>query len=211
MNFEILTGIKHLSKHDKVLSTLIKNYGICNLQPHKKYFNSLLRSIVGQQLSVTAANAISKKFFRYFDNKPKPENIIAVPHEDLRKLGLSNAKAKYVKDLSQKIINKEINLKTIGLKTNDEIIVELTKVKGIGVWTVHMFLIFTLARLDVLPYSDLGVQKGIMLNYGLKKLPDEKKIFKIAKQNNWHPYSSIVSLYLWQSLDNKPFDNHSES
>lgn len=110
-----------------------------------------------------------------------------------------------MKDLSQKILNKEISLKKIGLKSDDDIINELTKVKGIGVWTVHMFLIFTLGRINVLPYSDLGIRKGVMLNYGLKKLPDEKKILKMAKDNNWHPYCSIVSLYLWQSLDNKPF------
>lgn len=205
MNLEILNGIEHLSKHDKVLSTLIKNYGICNLQPRRQYFNLLCRSIVGQQLSVTAADAIAKKFFAFYKNNPRPENIIATPHENLRALGLSNAKAKYVKDLSQKILDKEISLKKIGLKSDDDIINELTKVKGIGVWTVHMFLIFTLGRINVLPYSDLGIRKGVMLNYGLKKLPDEKKILKMAKDNNWHPYCSIVSLYLWQSLDNKPF------
>lgn len=205
MKFEILNGIEHLSKHDKVLSTLIKNYGICNLQPHKKYYNLLLRSIVGQQLSVTAADAIADRFFNYFNHKPKPENILKTPHEELRALGLSNAKVKYVKDLSQKIIDGEVKLKDFTSKTDEEIISELTVVKGIGVWTVHMFLIFTLARLNVLPYSDLGIRKGVMLNYGLKKLPDERKIFKIAKENNWNPYCSIVSLYLWQSLDNKPF------
>jgi len=205
MKFEILNGIKHLSKHDKVLSTLIKNYGICNLQPHKKYYNLLLRSIVGQQLSVTAADAIADRFFNYFNHKPKPENILKTPHEELRALGLSNAKVKYVKDLSQKILDGEVKLKNFSSKTDEEIISELTVVKGIGVWTVHMFLIFTLGRLNVLPYSDLGIRKGVMLNYGLKKLPDERKIFKIAKENNWNPYCSIVSLYLWQSLDNKPF------
>ena len=206
INSEILKGLSHLSKHDKVLSTLIKNYGICNLKPQKSYFNLLLRSIIGQQLSVTAANAIGKKFFNFYNGKPLPEMILSTPHEELRKLGLSNAKAKYVKDLSQKIINKEISLYKIAAKSDEDIIAELTKVKGIGVWTVHMFLIFTLGRLNILPYSDLGIRKGVMINYGLKKLPDDKKIAKVARDNNWHPYCSIVSLYLWQSLDNKPFD-----
>ena len=205
MKFEILKGIEHLSKQDKVLSTLIKNYGICNLQPHKKYYNLLLRSIVGQQLSVIAAESIAKKFFKYFTGKPTPEEIIKTPHDKLRSLGLSNAKVKYVKDLSQKILDGEIKLIGFTSKTDEEIIEDLTKVKGIGVWTVHMFLIFTLGRMNVLPYSDLGIRKGVMLNYGLKKLPDEKKLFKIAKINNWHPYCSIASIYLWQSLDNKPF------
>jgi DNA-3-methyladenine glycosylase II len=144
MKLEILKGIKHLSKHDKVLSTLIKNYGICNLRPRKKYFNLLLSSIIGQQLSVTAADSICKKFLLFFNNNPTPEYVLRVSHEELRQLGLSNAKAKYVKDLSQKIIDKEINLKNIGSRSDEEIMMELTKVKGIGVWTVHMFLIFTL-------------------------------------------------------------------
>ena len=205
MNSEILKGLKHLSKHDKVLSTLIKNYGICNLRPRRKYFNLLLKSIVGQQLSVTAANSIWQKFSAFYKGNPRPELVFNTPHETLRSLGLSNAKARYVKDLSQKLIDGEINLKNISSKTDEEITEELTKVKGIGIWTVHMFLIFTLGRLNILPHSDLGIRKGVMINYGLKKLPDEKKINKIAKINNWHPYCSVVSLYMWQSLDNVPF------
>jgi len=199
---KIAEAIKHLSKSDNTLSTLIKKIGTCNLQPRRKYFNLLIRSIVGQQLSVTAASAISKKFFNYFDGKPTPEKIINTSNKLLRSLGLSNAKVKYVKDLSQKIITREINLKNISRLTDEQIIEELTKVKGIGVWTVHMFLIFTLGRFNVLPFSDLGIRKAVMLNYGLKKMPNEAKIIKIAKENNWHPYCSVASLYLWESLDN---------
>lgn len=200
-NDQISTALDHLSKHDKVLSTLIKIIGTCNLQPHKKYFNLLLRSIVGQQLSVKAADSIYKKFYSLFNSDPTPEQIVKIEHTVLRSAGLSNAKVKYVKDLSQKIIDGEVNLKGLSTKPDSEIIAELTKVKGIGIWTVHMFLIFTLGRLDVLPYSDLGIRKGVMLNYGLRKLPDEKKLKKFAKEKNWHPYCSIVSLYMWKSLD----------
>lgn len=201
INDQITIALAHLSKHDKVLSTLIKIIGTCNLQPRKKYFNLLLRSIVGQQLSVKAADSIGKKFLSYYNNEPTPEAIINTRHEDLRALGLSNAKARYVKDLSQKIIDGIINLKKISSKNDDEVIAELTRVKGIGIWTVHMFLIFTLGRMNVLPYSDLGIRKAVMLNYGLRKLPDEKKILKLAEKNNWHPYCSVVSLYMWKSLD----------
>ncbi len=201
INDQITIALTHLSKHDKVLSTLIKIIGTCNLQPHKKYFNLLLRSIVGQQLSVKAADSIGRKFLSYYNDEPTPEAIINTQHEDLRALGLSNAKARYVKDLSQKIMDGIVNLQGLSVKNDDEIITELTRVKGIGVWTVHMFLIFTLGRMNVLPYSDLGIRKAVMLNYGLRKLPDEKKILKLAKKNNWHPYCSIVSLYMWKSLD----------
>lgn len=165
----------HLSTKDKVLKRLIKNTGNCQLNPSDDYFNSLLHAIIGQQLSVTAANAIIKKFIRYVNYKPTPLKIIRLKHEELRSLGLSNAKARYIKDLASKIRSKEISLNGITEKSNEKIMDELTKVKGIGVWTVHMFLIFTLGRLDVLPTGDLGIKKSIMVNYGLRKLPSEQK------------------------------------
>ncbi len=201
-NAEIKRAIKHLSKHDNTLSTIIKNIGIINLTPHKKYFNALLNAIIGQQLSMYAADKIASRFMALFNNNPLPEQILKAKDASLRAVGLSNAKVKYVKDLSKKILSCEINLKGLSKKSDGEIISELTKVKGIGVWTSHMFLIFTFGRLNVLPYSDLGIRKAIMLNYCLKKLPDEKKIKSISKKNNWNPYCSIVSIYLWRSLDN---------
>jgi len=203
-NAEIKRAIKHLSQHDYTLSTIIKNIGIINLTTHRKYFNALLDAIIGQQLSVSAADKISSRFFDLFDKDPLPEQILEISDIALRSVGLSNAKVKYVKDLSRKIISLEINLSGFSKLSDDEIIQKLTVVKGIGVWTSHMFLIFTLGRLNVLPYSDLGIRKAIMLNYRLRKLPDEKKIRFIAKKYNWNPYCSIVSRYLWKSLDNSP-------
>jgi DNA-3-methyladenine glycosylase II len=200
---EITGAIEHLSKHDKVLSTIIKNIGIINLTQHKKYYNLLLGSIISQQLSTYAAASIHKRFMNFYKNNPRPEFILKTDDSALRLLGLSNAKVKYVKDLSVKILSGELKLKGFAKKSDDEIIAELTKVKGIGVWTSHMFLMFTLGRLNVLPFGDLGIRKSIMVNYRLKKMPDEKKIRLIAKQNNWHPYCSIASLYLWRSLDTK--------
>src|SRR3989339_1106006 len=201
-NAEIKRAIKHLSQHDYTLSTIIKNIGIINLTPHRQYFNSLLDAIIGQQLSVSAADKISLRFFNLFDKKPLPEQVLETSDNILRSVGLSNAKVKYVKDLSWKITTKEIHLNKLIKMPDNEIIAELTKVKGIGVWTSHMFLIFTLGRLNVLPFSDLGIRKAVMLNYRLRKLPDEKKIRSIAKKYNWDPYCSVVSRYLWKSLDN---------
>lgn len=201
-NAEIKRAIKHLSKHDNTLSTIIKNIGIINLTPHKKYFNALLDAIIGQQLSTYAADKIASRFMNLFNDNPLPEHILKAKETSLRAVGLSNAKVKYVKDLAKKILSHEVNLKGLSKKSDEEIILELIKVKGIGVWTSHMFLIFTLGRLNVLPYSDLGIRKAVMLNYNLKKLPDEKKIKSISKKNNWNPYCSIVSIYLWKSLNN---------
>lgn len=203
IQIDINTALIHLKKNDNVLSSLIKKFGTCNLQPHSQYFNSLLRAIIGQQLSVKAAASIYNRFIKYFNHKPKPEDILYAEDGLLRGFGLSNSKVKYVKDLSRRIINKEINISRFSNRSDELIIDDLIKVNGIGIWTVQMFLIFTLGRQDVLPVTDLGIRKAIMLNYGLKKLPDEKKIRKLASQKNWHPYCSIASLYLWKSLDNK--------
>jgi DNA-3-methyladenine glycosylase II len=200
---EINSAIAHLKKNDAVLSSLIIKFGRCNLQPHNQYFNSLLRSIIGQQLSVKAAGSIYNRFIHYFNHKPKPEEIIYSDDTLLRGFGLSRSKVKYVKDLSHKIINREIKIRNFSARSDEEIIRSLTNVKGIGIWTAQMFLIFTLGRPDVLPVTDLGIRKAVMINYRLKKMPDERKIIKLAKEKNWHPYCSIVSLYLWKSLDSK--------
>lgn len=200
---EFEKGIKHLCKHDKILRDIIKNYGIRNLRSHRKYFNLLLEAIIGQQLSTKAADAIQKRFMDHFNNQPTPELILATDNTLLRSLGLSNAKVSYVKDLSQKVLSKEVKLAGFSRKTDEEVIAELTKVKGIGIWSSHMFLMFTLGRPNILPTGDLGIRKAVMLNYRLKKMPTEKKVEQVAKKNTWHPYCSIASLYMWCSLDGK--------
>jgi DNA-3-methyladenine glycosylase II len=200
---ELNKACRHLSKHDQILKPIIKKYGYCNLQPKNKYFNALIESIISQQLSGASANAIINKFKAQFNGKITPEKVLNTSIEKLRAIGLSNAKANYIIDLSDKVYSKTISFRGIKNKSNEEIIELLTQVKGIGIWTVHMFLIFTLGRLNVLPVGDLGIRKGIMLNYGLKKLPDEKTMLKIAANNKWHPYEAIASWYMWKSLDNR--------
>lgn len=196
-------ALEHLSKKDKTLSRIIKNNGICNLTPRKDFFNSLLEAITGQQLSVKAADAIITRFYAHFGKNPHPKDILTESHDLMRQLGLSNAKVKYVKDLSEKLLNNEISLDGIEKKTNEEVIRELIQVKGIGKWTVDMFLIFTLGREDVLPTGDLGLKKAIAINYKLKEMPTEEEVAKISKKKGWAPYNSVASLYLWKSLDNK--------
>ncbi|QQS36518.1 MAG: DNA-3-methyladenine glycosylase 2 family protein [Ignavibacteriales bacterium] len=200
---EIENGTRHIYKNDPALAAIIDAAGVCTIRKKKDFYHAMLRSIIGQQLSVKAGDAIEKKFFTFFKNDPSPEHILEATDLQLRNLGMSWAKAKYVKDLSQKIVDGEIHFRGLDKKTDQQIIEELTKVKGVGVWTVHMFLIFTLCRLDILPVSDLGIRKGIQKLYRLKKLPDEKKMIKISRTNNWSPYNSIASWYLWKSLDLK--------
>ncbi|MGE5399539.1 MAG: DNA-3-methyladenine glycosylase family protein [Ignavibacteriales bacterium] len=202
-NSDMEKGILHLSVNDKRLAAIIKKAGSCTLKAHKNYYYSLLESIIGQQLSVRVAEAICKRFMTCFKGDPRPEDILASDDAILRQLGLSNAKVKYVKDLSQKLLDKEISLKNIDKKSDEEIISELTRVKGIGQWTAHMFLIFTLCRPNVLPVGDLGIKRAVMLNYGLDDMPDEQIVREIAGSNNWHPYSTLASWYLWKSLEFK--------
>ena len=197
----IENGILHIYNNDKRLAEVIDKVGKCKIKPRKNHYYSFLRSIIGQQLSVKVADVIANRFWDFFENEPTPEKIMAAEIESLRKLGMSYAKINYVKDLSEKILNKEIHFKNLNKMTEEQIISEYTKVKGIGVWTVHMFLIFTLARLNVLPVADLGLKRAVMIIYNLRKLPDEKKMFLISKKNNWAPYNSIASWYLWRSLE----------
>ena len=198
---QIVKGIKHIYNNDVKIAKIIDVAGKCDLKPHNNYYYSLIKAIVGQQLSVKAASSINKKFFLFFNGKPSTKKILNEEDQALRNLGLSWAKVKYVKDLSQKIINRKISFRNINKKSNEDIISELTMVKGIGIWTVHMFLIFTLGRLNVLPINDLGLKNAIKNIYSLRKIPNETKIKRIAKKNGWEPYPTIASWYLWKSLD----------
>jgi len=200
-SLEIRNGINHLNKTDPVLGRIISQSHPCDIKRRKNYYLALVRSIISQQLSVKAAASIYTRFDAHFGEKVAPEEVAATPVEILRAFGLSSAKVTYVKDLSEKIISNELSFKNFSRKSDDEIISELTKVKGIGVWTAHMFLIFTMGRLDVLPVGDLGIKNAIRKNYRLKKLPDESKVAAISAKRNWKPYQSIASWYLWMSLE----------
>lgn len=198
---EIEKGIKHLKTYDSKMKKIIESCEPFNLKPRKDFFPALLRAIVGQQLSMSAAASIWKKFHAFFEGAPHPDKILNTPHEQLRLLGLSNSKAKFVKDLSQKILEKKVHPAKHSSMSDEEIIAELTQVKGIGEWTAHMYLMFTHVRLDVLPTKDLGIKKGIQKIYGLRSLPDERKIQIISKKNNWKPYNTIACWYVWRSLE----------
>lgn len=200
---EIENGVNHIYTMDKRLAAIIDVAGPCTIRRRKNYYHTLLGSIVGQQLSTLAAAVIRERFFGYFNHNPLPEDILATPDSKLRGFGLSWAKIRYVKDLSDKMMKGEIHFRGLSKMSDDEIIAEFTKVKGIGEWTTHMFLIFTLGRLNVLPTGDLGVKKAAKLNYNLRKLPDERRLFKLSKDNNWAPYNSIAAWYLWKSIDMK--------
>jgi len=195
----------HLSRHDPVLKPVIARAGLASLKPHTNYYGALGSSIVSQQLSVKVADVIEGRFLELFGGKfPTPEEILSVDVEQLRAIGFSYAKGRYVHDLAEHIIDGRVTFDKIPQQTNEEIIAELTDVKGIGEWTVHMFLIFCVGRLDVLPTGDLGIKNGIRALYDFEDVPTPSQMIELAKNNHWAPYESVASWYVWHSLDNKP-------
>lgn len=193
---------QHLLSVDKNLAEIINSVGVCDIVPHSNYFQALARSVIGQQLSVKAAATIRQRFEALGRNGfPLPNEVVTLSNERLREVGLSGAKATYIKDLASHIANGHLDLDRLPELPNEEIVVELTDVKGIGEWTAHMFLIFCLGRLDVLPTGDLGVRKGMQILYDLKELPSPSRMWAIAERHGWTGYESIASWYLWRSLD----------
>lgn len=186
---------------DPRFTPLIKKYGKPDLKRGTNLFQALVRSIIHQQVSGKAAESILAKFRSLFPGKkfPTPEEVLAMPMEKLRSAGLSGQKATYVKDLAEKFSNKTIKQRALQTMGNDEVIAHLTQIKGVGVWTVHMLLLFTMNRPDVLPVGDLGIKKGFQILYRLKTLPDEKTMRKLAQP--WLAHASVASWYLWRLAD----------
>jgi DNA-3-methyladenine glycosylase II len=195
----------YLSAKDKKLARVIAASGPCRLKPHTDHYGELVGSIVGQQLSAKAAGTIWRRVLDLFGGKmPSPQQLIEVDPEKIRVAGVSYPKIAYMKDLAQHIIDGRLDLEHVSTMPNEQLIEQLTAVKGIGEWSAHMFMIFGLGRLDVLPIGDLGIRKAIMNLYKLKQLPDPPAIVTISNKNKWHPYESVAAWYLWQSLDNNP-------
>jgi DNA-3-methyladenine glycosylase II len=198
-------ALQHLAANDPVLARLIRSYPAPGFEKHTNYYQELVDSIISQQLSVHAARAIEGRFKDLFGGRfPSPEEILTKDVEELRAIGFSRPKARYVQDLAQKILDGEVRFDTIDELSNDEIIAELTQVKGIGEWTVHMFLMFCMGRRDVLPVGDLGIRNAATKLYGFETVASPDDVRRIALKNNWRPYESVASWYLWQSLDNVP-------
>ena len=199
MNHNI--ALRHLSHADKRMEKLIDKFGPPNFNLMNNYYESLVRSIVYQQLSGKAASIIYERFLDLFvfDIYPEPKNVLAVSIETLRSSGLSYQKANYIRDLSEKWQDGTMNLTDIDSMTDEEISSELIKVKGIGQWTADMFLMFTLGRPDVFPFGDLGIQKGFMVLTNMNRLPVQKEMERKTKK--WQPYRTVAAWYLWKLVD----------
>jgi DNA-3-methyladenine glycosylase II len=193
-------GANHISRVDPKLRQLVKKHGPIEFTTGDDPFESLVEAIISQQLNGRAARMIFGKLkaLLHTDIIDAP-SLHKVSASRLRKVGVSPQKIRYLRDLSSRVVRGKLNLENLKNMPDDEVIQILDEVKGIGPWTAHMFLLFTLGRPDVLPVDDLGIQTSIRNVYSLRQLPDGKRIQKIAK--NWHPYCSVASLYLWHSKD----------
>ena len=202
----LLIASKYLAGVDPILVPIIAQAGIPTIVPHKNYYPALVESIVSQQLSVKAAATILKRFLALFpgDTFPTPSDILGKDIEAFRSAGLSRQKGTYIQDLAVKVIEGTVQFDHLDSLTNDQVIKELTQIKGVGIWTVHMFLMFCMGRMNVLPTGDLGIKNGIFSLYRLDAKPTPEEIEAIAVKNNWHPYETVASWYIWHSLDNKP-------
>lgn len=195
-------ALNHLKKADPVLASIIDRVGPCKIQYREPVFHNLVRSIVYQQLHGKAAATIFGRLMAAAKTDPlAPESILRLRPARMRSLGLSGQKMKYIRELSRLTRDGEIDFERCATLKDDEVIQHLTRCNGIGVWTVHMFLIFALRRPDVLPTGDLGIRAAIKKAYGLADLPKPDQMHKIAAA--WRPYSSVASWYLWRSLDNQ--------
>ena len=198
------TAIAHLREADPVMGELMARSGPCTLEPGSTdAFLTLCQSIISQQLSSRAASTIIERLEALFDfGLPTPDGILALPDETLRGLGLSRQKQASLRDLSLKTIEGSLQLGELSMLSDEEVTRQLTQVKGIGVWTAEMFLIFFLGRLDVFPVGDLGIRKAIQRLYGYKKMPAVVTMHRHARK--WAPYRTIGSWYLWHSYDGVP-------
>jgi len=194
-------AINHLRKSDAVMRGIIERVGPFRMEFGPPEFHSLAESILYQQLNGKAAATIFERFSRLAGDPLTPEGILKLSDEQLRSVGLSKQKSAYLKDLAAKTAAGLLDFSRLQSLSDEEVIQHLTQVKGIGVWTAHMFLMFSLRRPDVLPTGDYGVQMAIKKHYKKRKLPKPREMERIAKA--WAPYRSVACWYLWRSLDIK--------
>lgn len=195
-------AVTHLRRADPRLAPIIDRAGPCPLRPRKDRFSTLVRAIIGQQISSKAAASIDARLRASAGDPHTPAGLLAVGEPVIRAAGLSGVKAAYVLDLARAVNEGRLPLQRIGALSDDAIIERLTAVRGVGRWTAEMFLIFALNRPDVLPVHDLGIKVGMRNHFGLPDLPKPKQCEELAEP--WRPFRSIAMWYLWRSLDNKP-------
>jgi DNA-3-methyladenine glycosylase II len=201
-------AVAALSEADPVMARLIEEHGAVVRRDLKRErpgdaYGALLRAIVGQQLSTKAAATIYGRMLELFDgHAPTPKQLLKADPEAIRAAGLSGPKIAYLRDLAQHVEEGTLELERLPELPDEQVTAQLTAIKGLGPWTADMFLMFHLGRPDILPVGDQGIRRAVQVEYGLRKLPDPKRLEKLARP--WRPYRTLACLYLWSSLDNTP-------
>jgi|TARA_B100001540_G_scaffold5716_1_gene5051 putative serine/threonine protein kinase len=186
-----------LLRSDKKIGPLIKRIGPCSMRITKNPFQTLVEAIIYQQLSEASATAITKRFLKLYKKFPTPKQILNTSDKKLKDSGISGTKINYIKGLAKQVIQKEIDFRKISKLSDEQVVEELTKIKGIGNWTAQIYLMFCLQKTDILPVGDLGIQKGVRDLFSLKELPDPKTLEKFSAR--WKPNRSIACWYIWKS------------
>jgi DNA-3-methyladenine glycosylase II len=201
-------AIAALREADPVIARLIDEHATLVRRDLKREragdaYGALLRSIVGQQLSTRAASTIYGRLIDIFGgHAPTPKQLLAADPEEIRSAGLSRPKVAYLRDLAQHVEDGTLELERLPELPDEEVTAQLTAIKGLGPWTADMFLMFHLRRPDILPVGDLGIRRAVQVEYRMRKLPEAKRLEKVARP--WRPYRTLACLFLWSSLDNAP-------
>jgi 3-methyladenine DNA glycosylase/8-oxoguanine DNA glycosylase len=194
-------AISHLKECDPILRAIIERVGPFRMEYGPPEFHSLAEAIIYQQLNGKAAVVIFKRFAALAGEPLTPAGILKLTNEQMRSVGLSKQKSSYLRDMAERAMSRQLDFSRLHEMSDEEVIKHLTQVKGVGVWTAQMFLMFTLKRPNVLPTGDFGVQSAIKRHYKKRKLPKPAQMEKLAKA--WEPYRSIACWYLWKSMDVK--------
>tara|TARA_B100000131_G_scaffold287400_1_gene297979 strand:- start:162 stop:788 length:627 start_codon:yes stop_codon:yes gene_type:complete len=193
---------KYLSKKDRTMKLLIKKYSDANLTTRKDVFFSLCKSIIGQQISVAAANSVFLKFKKKCKSRINPTKVASLKYYELKKCGLSKQKVRGIMELSKKFLDKSFNPKLIKSMSDEEAIEYLSELRQIGRWSAEMILLFTFNRSNIWPVQDIGLLRAISNNYNKKYLPPKKFVSDLQKK--FSPYCSVATWFLWRSIDNDP-------
>src|SRR5215218_1432152 len=204
-----MSAYDELAASDPRIAALIERFGELSFEtrrrgrPRTDSYGSLVRSVVAQQLSAKAAATIFDRVLALFGGRtPTPTELLAVSEERLREAGLSGRKVEYLRDLARHVESGELELDRFATMSDDEVIAEITAVRGFGVWTAQVFLMFHLERPDVLPTGDLGIRRAAQIVYGLAELPEHDELTRIAEP--WRPHRTLACIYLWETLHAAP-------
>jgi len=192
-------AIQHLCQADPVMARIIESIGPYGLRQRPADFETLVRSIAYLQLSGKVAAVVLARLIKAAGGALTPEGILKLRPSRMRALGLSTAKTNYIRDLARHTRDGSLVFEELHALSDDEVIEKLTQVKGVGPWTAHMFLMFGLERLDVLPTGDLGIRAAMRTRYGLSELPTPAEMHEIARR--WRPYCTVACWYLWRTVD----------